>query len=129
MNTHDTSVLDIIKSAVRDAQDLLRGEIALAKAEAREEIRRVGAAAALLAGAALAGVIGIVFLLTTVAWGLSEGLGWPVWAGFAIVTVVTLIVAATMAFLGRARLRRERHMPLTVDTVKENMQWMRARTS
>jgi hypothetical protein len=129
MNTHDTSVIDIIKGAVRDAQDLVRGEIALAKAEARQEVRRLGAAAALLAGAALAGVVGLVFLLTTIAWGLSEGLGWPVWAGFAIVTALVLFAAGVMAYLGRARLVRERHMPLTVDTVKENVQWMRARTS
>ena len=63
----DTSIVDDIRSAVRDAQDLVRGEIALAKAEARQEVRRLGAGAALLAGAALAGVIGIVFLLTTLA--------------------------------------------------------------
>lgn len=129
MDTHDTSVIDLIKSAIRDAQDLLRSEIALAKTEAREEVRRFGAGAALLAGAALAGVIGLVFLLTTVALGLSEGLGWPVWAGFATVTTLVLIAAGTMAYLGRARLGRERHMPRTVDTVKENMRWIRARTS
>ncbi len=129
MDTQGTSVIDIIKSALRDAQDLIRGEIALAKTEAREEVRRLGAGAALLAGAALAGVIGLIFLLTTIAWGISEGLEWPAWAGFGIVTVVTLIAAGTMAYLGRARLARERHMPRTVDTVKENMQWIRARTS
>jgi hypothetical protein len=128
MDTHETPVIDIIKSAVRDAQDLVRSEIALAKAEAREELGRVGAGAAWLAGAAIAAVTGLILLLTTVAWGLSEGLGWPVWAGFAVVTALTLVAAGTMAYLGRARMGRDRHMPLTVDTVKENMQWMRART-
>jgi uncharacterized membrane protein YoaK (UPF0700 family) len=127
--TEDTTIAGTIRSAVRDAQDLVRGEIALAKAEAREEVRRFGAGAAMLAGAALAGVIGLVFLLTTLAWGLSEGLGWPVWAGFGMVTALMLITAGTLAYIGRARFGRERHMPLTVDTVKENMQWMRARTS
>ena len=129
MATQDTSIIDDLKSAVRDAQDLVRGEIALAKAEAREEVRRLGAGVALLAGAALAGVIGVVFLLTTIAWGLSEGLRWPVWSGFAIVTALLLITAGALAYFGRARLGRERHMPLTVDTVKESMEWMRARTS
>ena len=128
MATQDKSITDVIKSAIGDAQDLVRSEIALAKAEAREEVRRFGAGAAFLAGAALAGVIGLVFLLTTAAWGISEGLGWPVWAGFGIVTALVLITAGVLAYLGRARLGRERHMPLTVDTVKESMQWMRART-
>ena len=129
MSTQDASITDVIKTAVRDAQDLVRGEIALAKAEARQEVRRLGAGAALLAGAALAGVIGIILLLTAAAWGISEGLGWPVWAGFAIVTAVVLIVAGALAYLGRARLQAERRMPLTADTLKENMEWMRARTS
>lgn len=128
MANHDSSIADVIKSAVRDAQDLVRSEIALAKAEAREEVRRLGAGTAMLAGAALAGVIGLVFLLATLALGLSDGLGWPRWAGFGIVTVLLLIVTAVLAYMGRARLGRERHMPLTVDTFKESVQWMRART-
>jgi hypothetical protein len=129
MAMQDTSIADIIRDAVRDAQDLVRSEIALAKAEAREEIRRLRVGAAMVAAAAIAGVVGLVFLLTTVAWALSEGLGWPVWAGFGIVTTLMLITAGALAYLGRARLSVDRHMPLTVDTVKENMQWMRARTS
>jgi hypothetical protein len=129
MANHDSSIGDVIASAVRDAQDLVRGEIALAKAEAREEVRRLGAGAALLAGAALAAVIGLIFLLGTVAWGLAEGLGWPVWAGLGIVAAVTLIIAGALALLGRARIRSEKRMPLTVETLKENMKWMRARTS
>jgi hypothetical protein len=129
MATHDASITEVIKATVRDAQDLVRGEIALAKAEARDELRRLGAGAALLAGAALAGAIGIILLLTAIAWGISEGLGWPVWAGFGIVTALALIVAGALAYVGRARLRRRWQMPLTADTLKENMQWMRARTS
>ena len=97
MATQDASITDVIKTAVRDAQDLVRGEIALAKAEARQEVRRLGAGAALLAGAALAGVIGIILLLTAAAWGISEGLGWPVWAGIAIVTAVELNDAGALA--------------------------------
>jgi hypothetical protein len=129
MVTQNSSITDAIKNALRDAQDLVRGEIALAKSEAREEVRRFGAGAALLAAAALGGVIALIFLLMTIAWGLSEGLGWPAWAGFGAVTALTLIAAGALGYMGRARLRRERHMPLTVDTLKESMQWIQARTS
>jgi membrane-bound ClpP family serine protease len=128
MATYDPSIAELIKSAVRDAQDLVHGEIALAKAEAREEVRRVGMGTALLAGGVLAAVIGILFLMTTIAWAISE-LGWPVWAGFAIVTLVMLLTAGALAFMGKSRISAERRMPRTVDTLKENMQWMRARTS
>lgn len=129
MAANDSSIVDVITSALRDAQDLVRGEIALAKAEARAEVRRLGAGAALLAAAAVAALVGVIFLLGTIAWAISEVLGWPVWAGLGIVTVITLIAAAILALVGRGRIRAERRMPLTVETMKENMKWMRARTS
>jgi hypothetical protein len=129
MAAHEPSVAELITDAIRDAQELVRSEIALAKAEAREELRRVTAGAAMLAGAALAAVIGLVLLLTTVAWAISELLTWPVWAGFAIVTLVTLVAAGALAFVGRRRISAERRMPKTMDTLKEHVQWMRARTS
>lgn len=128
MAINESSIADAIRSAVRDAQDLVRGEIALAKAEAREEVSRLGMGAALLAAAALAAVLGVVFLLATIAWAIAEGLAWPVWAGLGIVTLLTLIAAAVLGVVGRGRLKAARYMPRTVDTMKENMQWMRART-
>lgn len=129
MAINDPSIADVLKGAVRDAQELVRCEIALAKAEAREEVSRIGTGAALLAVGAVAAVIGVGLLLTTVAFAISELAAWPVWAGFAVVTLVTLLVAGFLAMLGRSRMTAQRRMPLTVDTLKENMEWMRARTS
>jgi uncharacterized membrane protein YqjE len=128
MATYEPSIADVIKSALHDAQDLVRGEIALANAEAREAISRIGMGAALLAGAALVAILGVVALMATIAWAISEGLGWPVWAGFGIVTLLALITAGILAYVGKNRLTAARHMPRTVDILKENMQWMRART-
>src|SRR3712207_786069 len=98
------SFADMVKQALRDAQDLVRGEIALAKAEARSEVSRIGMAVALLAGALVSALIGVVFLLTAIAWGISEGLAWPVWSGFAIVTVLLLLTAGVLGVVGRNRL-------------------------
>jgi protein-S-isoprenylcysteine O-methyltransferase Ste14 len=129
MATQDSSIADVIKSAIHDAQDLVRGEIALAKAEIRAEVSRIGASIALFTAAAVAAVLGLAFLMTALAWAISAMLGWPAWAGFAIVAGLMLAAAAALAYMGRSRLNGERHMPLTVDTLKENMKWMRARTS
>lgn len=129
MPNQESSFTDVVKEALRDAQELLRYEIALAKAEARDEVTRLGVGIGLIAGAGVAAVLGVVFLMTALAWGISEGLAWPVWAGFAIVTVLMLLVAGVLGIVGKKRLTAARHMPRTVDTLKENMQWMRARTS
>jgi hypothetical protein len=127
--SQEPSIVAVIKDALHDAQDLVRSEIALAKAEAREEVGRLARGAALVAGAAIAGIIGVIFLMTTIAWALSETLEWPVWAGFGAITLAMLLAAAVLGYVGRSRLAAGRHMPRTVDTVKENLEWMRARTS
>ena len=129
MNGYDQSIADLLRSTLHDAQDLVRGEIALARAELRAEIRTLGAGAAALAGAAAAGLIAVVFLLTAAAWAIASVAGWPVWSGFAIVGAVVLVAAVVMAMMGRSRIAGQRHMPLTAKTMKENLQWMRARTS
>ena len=129
MAEYDQTLADVLKSTVRDAQDLIRGEIALAKTEFREEVRRIGVAVAALAAGAVAALIAVVFLLTALAWGLAAAFAWPAWTGFAVVSLLVAVAAVVLLVMGRSRLARERHMPLTVDTLKENMEWMRARTS
>ena len=128
MPDQELSIIDLLKSAVRDAQDLVRGEIALAKTELRDEMRRMGGGVALLAGAAAAAIVGVIFLLATIAWLISEGLDWPVWTGFGIVTVLTLAAAGALAYMGRSRMAVGPQLPKTMETMKENMEWMRART-
>ena len=129
MPDYDQSVIDIIKTTVRDAQELVRSEIALAKAELREEGRRVSRGVGMLAGAAVAGLLALTFLMSTLAWGMADVFAWPIWAGFAAVTGLLLMVTAVLALLGRSKLVAERHLPKTTDTMKENSQWIRARTS
>ena len=129
MPDYDQSLVDLIKTTVRDAQDLVRSEIALAKAEVRDEAQRLGRGVVLLAAAAVAAVLAVVFLLTTIAWGMFAWLGWPVWTGFAVVTGLMIVAAAVLAQLGRDKLAARRHLPNTTDTMKENAQWVRARTS
>ncbi|HKH75284.1 MAG TPA: phage holin family protein [Vicinamibacterales bacterium] len=129
MDTQEPSIADVIKNAIRDAQDLVRSEVALAKAEVREEVRRVSVGAGLLAGAALAVMIAVIFLMTTIALAIADLLDWPVWSGFGIVTVLVAIAAGIVGYVGKNRIMAARHMPRTVDTLKENIEWMRTRTS
>jgi ABC-type Fe3+-siderophore transport system permease subunit len=129
MATYEPSIADVIKNAIRDAQDLVLSEVALAKAEVREEVRRVSVGAGLLAGAALAAAMAVIFLMTTVALAIAVLLGWPLWSGFGIVTVFVALAAGALGYIGKKRITAARHMPRTVDALKENIEWMRARTS
>ena len=46
-----------------------------------------------------------------------------------MVGVFAAAAAARLAMMDKGKLNGQRHMPLTSDTMKENLQWMRARTS
>lgn len=129
MAAQDQSIVDLLKAMMADGQELIRSELALAKAELRQEMSRIQVGIGAFAGAAVAGIVALVLLAATVAWGISEGLGWPVWTGFAIVTLLMIITAAALAYVGRRRFAQRQAMPLTVDTLKENAKWIRARTS
>ena len=129
MPEYEQSILDVVKSAIRDAQDLVRGEIALAKSELRGELKKMAAGAGALAAAAVMAIVALVFFFATIAWAIADVAGWPMWAGLGIVTLLAVVIAGALAAVGRARLAAERHLPLTVDTMKENAKWIGARTS
>lgn len=129
MAAQDQSIVDLLKTAMSDAQELIRSELALVKAELRQEMSRIQVVIGAFAGAAVAAIVAVVLLAMTIAWGISEGLDWPVWAGFAVVTLLLILTAAGLAYVGRRRFTAQPALPLTVDTLKENAKWIRARTS
>lgn len=127
---YDASVSALLSGIVGDAQDLVRKEIALARQEIREEITaaKTAATALALAGAVLA--VGGLFLLVTVALGLSDLLNWPTWAGFGIVGLVFGIVGAILLSSARQKMKQINPVPeRTVETMKENIEWIKDRTT
>ena len=125
----EPSIADLIRSTIRDSQELVRSEIALAKAELQGATRRMASGAALVTGAVIAAVVAVVFLLTAAAWAIPMATGWPAWSGFAMVGGVVLLLAVGLGLAGRQRVTSAPRMPLTVDTMKENLEWTRSRTS
>lgn len=127
-HNNDDSLVDVLRTTIRDAQELLRSEIALARAELGQEIQRARTGVIALTAAAAAALIAVVFVLTAAAWAVPVLLGWPIWSGFALVGVVTAIAAALLLAMGRRRLNGQPHMRLTMKTMKENLKWMRTRS-
>ncbi|HSK25371.1 MAG TPA: phage holin family protein [Jiangellales bacterium] len=124
----DRSLGSLVGEVAKDLSTLVRQEIELAKAETKAEAKKGGKAAGLLGGAGVAGNLLLVFLSLAVMWGLSEvmHLGWAA----LIVAVVWGVVAAVLASMGRKQLREVQPVPeQTVETVKEDVQWARNRTS
>jgi hypothetical protein len=120
---------ELLKGLADDATTLMRQEILLAKQELQEGLTASAKASALLVAAGVLGLYAFGFLLYTI----GEAIGGPRWLGFAIVTVVLLIVVAVLALIGRNRLAASKVAPekakaelqTTANELKEEITWGR----
>lgn len=128
MASHNESIPDLIRGTIRDGIGLLRDEVVLVRTELREEFTRIKSGLMTAVAAAIVGALAAIMLLNTMAWGLAYAFEWPTWAGFAIVALPLTVAAVVLAVMGRTRLARDRYLPKSVEMLKENAEWIRART-
>lgn len=120
----DHSVGELIGNISDDLSRLFRQEVELAKAEVKVEAAKAGKAGAMLGGAGFAGYLAIVLLSFAVVFGLSNVMD-PGWAAL-IVAVVWAVIGAILYARGRSKLKTVDPMPRrTVDTIKEDAQWLK----
>ncbi|MEJ7707396.1 MAG: phage holin family protein [Nocardioidaceae bacterium] len=121
----DQSVGSLVGQLSSDFSKLMRMELALAKAEMREEVKKAGAGAGLLGGAGLAGWMALICGSFALIWILDIALPLP-WAAV-IVTLLWAIVAAVLAVMGRKKLQEVNPKPeQTVQSLKEDKEWVKA---
>ena len=120
MSTERT-IGQLVADASHDLSQLVRSEVALAKAEITAEVKQGALGAGLFAGAAVFGIFGFLFVLVTVALLLVLA-GLPSWAGFGIVALVLLVLAGVLALLGKGRLSKVGPPERTISTTKRTVE-------
>jgi hypothetical protein len=117
----------LIHNVIDDVRELFRQEVALARAEVRDELGAwTTAAAGTAAGGAIAAVGGL-FVLVAIAQGAVALFGWPNWAGFLLVGVVLAIAGFVAVQAGRKRVAKIVALPMTKETVRETSTWIKDR--
>jgi uncharacterized membrane protein YqjE len=118
----------LVKDLSGQVSTLARQEVELAKAEMAEKGKKAGVGAGMFGGAGVTGLLTLgsltAFLIIVLA------LAIPAWASALIVTGIWAAVSGALALLGRNKLR-EVGKPVpekTVETVKEDVQWLKNRT-
>ncbi len=111
------SLGQVVGGLAGDVQDLVRGEIMLARAELDQKFHRVLMAAIWLLGGALLAFAGLVVVLQGVAFALALVL--PAWAASLIVGVIIVIMGALFARSGLAMLSLK---ALTPERTAANLQ-------
>ena len=101
---HAATTGELVTRLSTQISELVRGELALAKAELAEKGKRAGLGAGMLGAAGVLALYGLGALIATVIAALA--LVMPVWLAALIVAIVIFIVAGVLGLLGRGQIRR-----------------------
>jgi hypothetical protein len=123
------SVTSLLKGIVSDAQELIQQQLALFRAEIKDDFRKtVGILLAIVSGAFMVAVGGallcfmMVHLLNSVAPTL------PLWGCFGIVGGGVALIGGIVAYVAIARFKTFNPLPdESVQALKENVQWIKNR--
>jgi Putative Actinobacterial Holin-X, holin superfamily III len=114
---------ELVKELSREVSQLVREEVALAKAEMTQKGKQAGIGAGMLSGAAVLGLTAVGGSMATLI--LLLDLAMPAWLAALIVTVAYGAAAAVLALRGKQRLT-DATPPTpeqTIESVKEDVQW------
>ena len=111
------SIGSVLSDITANISTLLRQEVALAKAELNQSANRAGKGIGLFAGAAIAGVLLLVFVSVSAWWGLGLHIG-NEWSAL-VVAAVWAVIALILFLAGRAELKRVRGLPATTETLSK----------
>ena len=123
-DSRNDSIGELVSLAIRDASQLVKWEIDLAKLELRDDIKRFGISGALFGMAGFVGCLVLVLLSFAFAYGLITVGIWT-WAAFLIAAGVWAVLAGVAALIGRARMRHPTGLRRTRASVQDGIALLR----
>ncbi len=119
----NASTAELIKELSREVSQLVREEIALAKAEMTQKGKHAGIGAGMLSGAAVLGLAAVGGSMAFLMLVLDSWM--PGWLATLIVTIVYAAAAGILALRGKERIRHATPPAptQTIESVKEDVQW------
>ena len=120
------SIPEILQDVLTNIQDIVRGEVRLAKAELADELSRARTGGLLLGVGAVAAIFCALFLLLACVYALA--LVMPNWAAALIVAAAVGVAAAVTLGLGIKRFKDIEVAPKTAASLKEDVRWAKELT-
>jgi len=119
------TVTELVSGIIRDGQELIKQQVALARAEIKADFQRSVRAATLLVVGVVALVPALLLLCNMLVYLLHEQAGLSRWASYGIVGGAFALIGAVLVAVGIQRFRSFNPLPdQTVDSIKENVRWM-----
>lgn len=116
----ERSVGQLVADVSRDLSDIVRHEIALAKAELQVDVRNGAVGGGLFAAAGYFAFLAVIILVIAGAYGLTET-GLPAWAAFLITGGALLLLAGLFVLIGINRVKKVGPPQRTIKSVKETV--------
>jgi F0F1-type ATP synthase assembly protein I len=119
----DKSLGELFGDLGREIGGLVRAEFQLAKTESRQEIRTAAQTGISFGAAAVAGLVALILLSHSLAWLLDQWMNTAL--AYLVVGLIWTVVAAVAITVARARMRQIEPLPQTVETIKEDVEWVK----
>lgn len=116
------SLGDTVMGIIKDVQNVIRGEVQLAKTELKEDATQMGKGAGMIGAGVFFGLIGFMFLMLGVTYVINLWL--EMWLSALIVGAVLVIIAAILAMVGKSQIQSASLKPeKTIESIKEDKEW------
>ena len=113
---------DMLTGIVQDLQNIVRGEVQLAKTELKEDASQMGKGAGMVGAGVFFGLIGFIFLMLAATYLLDEWM--EDWIAAGIVALALIVIAAILAMVGKNQIQSANLKPeRTIESVKEDKEW------
>jgi len=119
------SLAALLGGIMKDAKDLLVQELTLAKLEGHDEVRQIKTAALSLGIGVGVAAVGGILLSVMLVHVLAAYTDIPLWGCYGIVGSVFGVLGWVLLASGKHKIEEIDVMPQTVETMKENTQWLR----
>lgn len=120
---------DLVQGIVTDLQNLIRGEVSLARSEIQEIVQEVKVAAPSMAGGGGAMAVGGLMLVIAAAEGVASALNAPRWVGYTLVGLGLTGGGYALLRNGQQQLEHAKLVPeQTIQTMQDNAEWLKERT-
>lgn len=116
------SLGDTVTGIIQDLQNIIRGEVQLAKTEIKEDAGTLGKALGMIGAAVFLALVGFIFLMLGVTYLLNESL--EMWMAAGIVGLVLLVLGAIIGMIGKKQMQSANMVPdKTIESLKEDKEW------
>lgn len=123
-DNNNASLGSLFRDLADDLSDLTRREIELARTETMEKVSHASKAVVSMAAGGFIAYAGLLFLMAAAVMVIATWV--PYWLSAVIVGGVAVIIGLIMLQGGRSALKDTNMTPeKTVDTMKENAQWVK----